>query len=930
MEFFYLHIDIIIFFCFLLTNFGIVLFCTKKIDGIREYAVGYRDFSTATIAATLVSTWISGEYFLRTVSRSSIEGLFYIVPSITGDIFSMIFTCCVLAPKLNKFLGSLSVAEVMGEIYGKHVRFITSISSVLSCVFKVAVQFKTSTIILQLFFGISNMYANMFTILILLLYSTFGGIKGITITNLIQFLTLGIIVPFIALSIWEGFEDYHVILEGIRNNEIFNITNLFNHHDPRFYHCLALLIYFSVPILNPAIFQRICIAKNVAQVSRSYAIAIVMYLLISLTFFWLGILLSGTNATLSQVQILDYIINNYILSFGGKGLIVTGMIAMVMSTADSYINSATVIIANDIIKPASMRFFQKYQLPIIYISSVTINLSALILIFTSNNLLGLFLVASMFYTPIVTPALFFAIFELRTSTTSVLLGMITGAFTLIFSIYFITDIRIYQILLAIIGNCAATSTSHYFITYNSPEYIHHHYNLFKRFISCKIRLLLLIKNFDMSRLFINTLPKNESSVACLGIFSIFLMNVSTYNVPAILKNTYKEIYHFIYYSTLSISTVFLLYPLWSREKYHKLGLVIWNLGVFYILVFSSSVILLLNNFNQLQLIVVMINLVLLASLVRWNVALLMMLLGTVSSISCYYFLNLNISLLDSNIYLHLRVIYLLVLFATILILFVRPKNNELELSEVKNIHLDERVINRDREIEKLLDLKYEFLRNINHEFHAPMTGILTLSDTLCAKYDQLTEKQRYSSIEVIVRSARRLNSFVNNILDFSKLSSLTYDLNKVNVNLSQLLTERIEICRKLYVNKKLIDFFIDIEPNITFLCDEYYIAQTLDNLIINSITYSYDNATIRITLKQDNEYLWFTIKDDGISVPKEELIDIFGVFVVSSKTKTASGGRGVGLALSKKVIELHDGNIWAENDENDKTSFIFNIRKSNV
>ena len=60
-------------------------------------------------------------------------------------------------------------------------------------------------------------------------------------------------------------------------------------------------------------------------------------------------------------------------------------------------------------------------------------------------------------------------------------------------------------------------------------------------------------------------------------------------------------------------------------------------------------------------------------------------------------------------------------------------------------------------------------------------------------------------------------------------------------------------------------------------------------------------------------------------MPKEELQDIFGVFVVSSKTRTPAGGRGVGLALCKKVIEVHGGKIFAENDDNNKTTFLFTL-----
>jgi signal transduction histidine kinase len=358
----------------------------------------------------------------------------------------------------------------------------------------------------------------------------------------------------------------------------------------------------------------------------------------------------------------------------------------------------------------------------------------------------------------------------------------------------------------------------------------------------------------------------------------------------------------------------------NKNRFFQIFL--WNFGIFYILIFSNIMMFLMNDFNQLQLIVLMINLVILTSLLRWNIAFLMMIIGAVLAIYCYNnFINIS-----SMSNLNFNIIYLLSLFAFILIIFVRPKNERYELSEIKNKHLDERLLTRDCEIEKLLDLKYEFLRNINHEFHAPMTGILTLSDTLWTKYHQLNEKQIYTSIEVITRSARRLNSLLNNILDFSRLTSLSYDLTKINLNFSNLLLERIEICKKLYIENRSVDFFLDIKKNIMVSCDKYYIEQTLDNLIINAITYSAEHGYVEITSYKDEQYVWFRIKDNGVGVANDELMDIFGVFVVGSKTKTPAGGRGIGLALAKKVIELHDGNIWAENNNSENTCFIFNIK----
>nr|WP_029374546.1 histidine kinase dimerization/phospho-acceptor domain-containing protein [Rickettsia conorii] len=127
-------------------------------------------------------------------------------------------------------------------------------------------------------------------------------------------------------------------------------------------------------------------------------------------------------------------------------------------------------------------------------------------------------------------------------------------------------------------------------------------------------------------------------------------------------------------------------------------------------------------------------------------------------------------------------------------------------------------------------MKHEFLRNINHEINTPLTGIISLGETLLANYDKFNEDQRRNA-EIIAKSSIKLNSLINNILDFSKLSSLNYALNKKDINLSELLHERIKICKKLYLNSKILNFVSDIEKNIIII---FFSILTVILIILNT------------------------------------------------------------------------------------------------
>ncbi|MFK8040215.1 MAG: sensor histidine kinase, partial [Rickettsiaceae bacterium] len=107
---------------------------------------------------------------------------------------------------------------------------------------------------------------------------------------------------------------------------------------------------------------------------------------------------------------------------------------------------------------------------------------------------------------------------------------------------------------------------------------------------------------------------------------------------------------------------------------------------------------------------------------------------------------------------------------------------------------------------------------------------------------------------------------------------------------------------------------LNIQDNVCAHFDKYYITQTLDNLIVNAMQYG-ENGMITITLKvRDDNTVLFSIQDEGIGIPQNQLEDIFETFTTSSLTKSGSGNRGIGLTLCKKVIVVHHGEIWAESN----------------
>jgi len=181
-----------------------------------------------------------------------------------------------------------------------------------------------------------------------------------------------------------------------------------------------------------------------------------------------------------------------------------------------------------------------------------------------------------------------------------------------------------------------------------------------------------------------------------------------------------------------------------------------------------------------------------------------------------------------------------------------------------------------------------------------------------------------SAAETIFKSSIRLGTYYDNLIDLAKISAVDYELTIAVVAISDLLHKRIELCKKLYVEDEDRTFIVDIEEGLVSMCDKYYIGQTFDNLIINAINYC-KKGCINISLKKVNQGIEFTIIDEGIGIPKEDIYNIFKPFTVSSRTKTAAGGRGIGLSLCEQVVKLHNGTIKAESNGKNRTLFKFTL-----
>ncbi len=229
--------------------------------------------------------------------------------------------------------------------------------------------------------------------------------------------------------------------------------------------------------------------------------------------------------------------------------------------------------------------------------------------------------------------------------------------------------------------------------------------------------------------------------------------------------------------------------------------------------------------------------------------------------------------------------------------------------------------------------KAAFMANMSHELRTPLNAIIGVSSLLLID-ESLTQEQE-ESVEIIRSSGETLLSLVNDILDFSDIEKGMTEIDDRPFDLRRCIEETLQQATSAAAEKGLcISYTMDeFTPNI-IKSDRTRLRQVLRNLLDNAIKFT-DRGSVLISVSseiQDDQYeIHFAIKDTGIGIPREGMCRLFKSFSqVDDSTTKKYAGAGLGLAISRKLVELMGGRIWAESDLDLGSTFHFTIRAEPV
>jgi len=238
---------------------------------------------------------------------------------------------------------------------------------------------------------------------------------------------------------------------------------------------------------------------------------------------------------------------------------------------------------------------------------------------------------------------------------------------------------------------------------------------------------------------------------------------------------------------------------------------------------------------------------------------------------------------------------------------------------VLNKNLEKRIKERTEEVEQLLKQKDEFINQLSHDLKSPLMPLTVLIPILEKKE---TDENKLEILKVLQRNVQYMRNIAVKTLELAKLNSPKTKFSLEKIDLKEEIKKIIKNKNTLFVDKKL-----EVKNNITKTLivnvDKLRLEELISNLLENSVKFSKDNGKITIDAEKETDYAKISIKDTGMGMTKQQIKHAFEEFYKADQSRHDFHSSGLGLTISKKIVEKHNGIIWIESPGPNKGAAVF-------
>ena len=246
-------------------------------------------------------------------------------------------------------------------------------------------------------------------------------------------------------------------------------------------------------------------------------------------------------------------------------------------------------------------------------------------------------------------------------------------------------------------------------------------------------------------------------------------------------------------------------------------------------------------------------------------------------------------------------------------------SSELTVTEKKINHIKHTLEQRKLATELAEQRKNDLVVYLAHDLKTPLTSVIGYL-TLLRDENQISEELREKYLSISLEKAEHLEDLINEFFEITRFNLSNITLEYSRVNLTRMLEQLTYEFKPMFLEKNL-KCELEIVPDTMIKCDVNKMQRVFDNLLRNAVNYSFADSTIRIVSTQNEGNLNIKFTNCGNTIPQEKLERIFEQFYrLDTARSSRSGGAGLGLAIAKEIVELHNGTITAKS-ENEQIEF---------
>lgn len=418
--------DVVIVFGYLLLTLVLGIWVGRNVGSAEDYKTGGRKYPAWVIFATLSASFIGGGFTLGLAEKTFIYGLIYVV-AILGFSLKEILIALIIAPRMQAFRSVTTIGDIMEQAFGRNAKIITGVASVLVCGGIIGAQISACGSIIHTFLGPPPAIGALLAASIVIIYSTLGGMRSVVAVDILHFGVFTITIPLVLFFALQEVGGTQTFIQTLSETKFDTSSTI----DLKAFLVLFLSFFLGETLIPPYI-QRLLIGKT----GKSTQYGTFWSGIFSIFFFamigCIGMAAFILAPHIASPSALPYVIQ-MVMPVGLKGLAIAAMLAVIMSSVDSFLNSISISCAHDVLKPLGiMRKTKNSELLLSRMVTLVIGTIAIVISLNLSSSIDILLYSYQFWTPFILTPFVAAIFGVRSNSRAFIISALTGIAGVVF------------------------------------------------------------------------------------------------------------------------------------------------------------------------------------------------------------------------------------------------------------------------------------------------------------------------------------------------------------------------------------------------------------------------------------------------------------------------------------------------------------------